>query len=202
MLRPIAPSAHLTLYSAGQPPPPPPPPPRPAVPLYLKKNKIKKATWQNMIPRLRPSTPVDARPGVEVKSEELWGTTVPLSFLISPACRVVEGEVSQRETERKAVAVQTRGYCRRGRANVTSSHDWCDCVYSISEGIPTPFLPFLPSSQHSEPTRVMFPVVNSVEGKRPGIILLSEVTYVAFASVGDRVRGTRDRPQDVTLQKC
>lgn len=108
----------------------------------------------------------------------------------------------QKEKERKAVAVQTRGYCRRGRANVTSSHDWCDCVYSISEGIPTPFLPFLPSSRHSEPTRVMFPVVNSAEGKRPGIILFSEVTYVAFASVGDSVRGTQDRPQDVTLQKC
>lgn len=34
-----------------------------------------------------------------------------------------------------------------GRANVTSSHDWCDCIYSINIGILTHFLqPPLPSS--------------------------------------------------------
>lgn len=146
------------------PQPPPPPPGTPCCATLFEKKKMKKATWQNMIPRWRPSTPADERPGVEVKSEELWGTTVPLSFLISPPCRVVEGEVSQkmrtekeRRRKRKAVVVQTRGYCQRGRANVTSSHDWCDCVYSISKGIPTPFLPsfppFLPAFQ-THPCRV------------------------------------------------
>lgn len=44
-----------------------------------------------------------------------------------------EGRQLRNKHQQKATA--------RGTANVTSSHDWCDCIYSINVGIPTHFLP-------------------------------------------------------------
>lgn len=53
--------------------------------------------------------------------------------------KVVGGKKQRNKQKQKATVT--------GRANVTSSHDWCDCIYSINIGIVTHFLqPPLPSS--------------------------------------------------------
>lgn len=57
-------------------------------------------------------------------------------------------EKKQEKQRNKSTEQHQQKATVRATANVTSSHDWCDCIYSINVGILAHFLPSSPHPHH------------------------------------------------------